>query len=203
MTGTTGRVVLATFNAHKAAELSVLLRLPGLEFVPLSGFPAAGPVEEDGGTLEENAAKKARAATLATGLWALADDTGLEVRALGGAPGVHSARYAGEGCSFSDNNAKLLRALEGLPAGARSARFRCVMALSSPGGLVETAEGSLEGFILAAPRGAGGFGYDPLFLPAGLDRTLAELTPGEKNELSHRSAAVRAIRPLLGRLAGA
>lgn len=195
------KIVVATFNRHKAAELSALLSLPGLEFVPLSDFPGAGPVEEDGETLEANALKKARSAAAATGLRALADDTGLEVEALGGAPGVYSARYAGEGCSYADNNARLLRALEGVPPEARRASFRCVIALCSPDGSAVTAEGRVRGRILEEPRGADGFGYDPLFLPDGESLSFAELPAEEKNSMSHRSAAVRNILPRLEKLA--
>ncbi|MDT8286367.1 MAG: RdgB/HAM1 family non-canonical purine NTP pyrophosphatase [Elusimicrobiales bacterium] len=195
------KIVVATANRHKAAELSALLSLPGLEFVPLSDLPGAGPVEEDGETLEQNALKKARAAAAAAGLWALADDTGLEVEALGGAPGVYSARYAGEACSYADNNAKLLRALDGVPAGARRAAFRCVMALCSPDGRAVTAEGRVPGRILEAPRGADGFGYDPLFLPDGSASSFAELSSEKKNSMSHRHAAVRNILPYLEKLA--
>ncbi len=195
------KIVVATFNRHKAAELSALLSLPGLEFVPLADFPGAGPVEEDGETLEANALKKARSAADATGLPALADDTGLEVEALGGAPGVYSARYAGEACSYRDNNAKLLRALEGVPPEARRASFRCVIALCSPDGSAVTAEGRVRGRILEEPRGADGFGYDPLFLPDGASLSFAELSAEEKNSMSHRSAAVRNILPRLEKLA--
>lgn len=194
------KIVIATANRHKAAELASLLSCPGIEFVPLSDFPGAGPVEEDGATLEENALKKARSAAAATGLRALADDTGLEVEALGGAPGVYSARYAGEGRSYADNNDKLLRALEGFPPAARRAAFRCVIALCSPDGSAVTAEGSVRGRILEAPRGEGGFGYDPLFLPEGLGLSFAELSAGEKNKISHRSAAVRNMLPNLEKL---
>lgn len=201
MRKTPRKIVVATANRHKAAELSALLTSPGLEFVPLSDFPGAGPVEEDGETLEQNALKKARAAAAATGLWALADDTGLEVEALGGAPGVYSARYAGETCSYADNNAKLLRALDGVPAEARRAAFRCVMALCFPDGRAVTAEGRAPGRILETPRGADGFGYDPLFLPDGSDSSFAELPPEKKNSMSHRHAAVRNILPHLEKLA--
>lgn len=201
MRKTPKKIVVATANRHKAAELAALLSLPGLEFVPLSDFPAAGPVEEDGETLEENALKKARSAAAAAGLPALADDTGLEVEALGGAPGVYSARYAGEGRSYQDNNAKLLRALEGVPAEARRASFRCVMALCFPDGPSVTAEGRIAGRILEAPRGADGFGYDPLFLPDGSGASFAELAAEEKNAISHRRAAVRNMLPHLEKLA--
>ena len=197
----TQTIVLATRNRHKLRELRELM--PGLESIEmkmLDEFPGAPEVTEDGVTLEENAAKKAKSAALSCRLWALADDTGLEVDALGGAPGVYSARYAGGDCSYAANNLKLVAGLSGLPAEKRTARFRCVMALASPGGSVITVEGRLEGRIALSLSGTGGFGYDPLFLPAGSDKTLAELTPAGKNALSHRAAAVRKIEPYLARL---
>ena len=190
-------VVVATRNAHKVGEIKALL--PGLDIVfkPLSYFSGAPEVEEDGSTLAENAVKKARSAALHCGFRALADDTGLFVDALDGAPGIYAARYAGPDCSFSDNNAKLLKALSGLPPEKRTAEFRCVIALAPISGQVITVEGRLKGSIATALYGGGGFGYDPLFLPAGGARTLAELSPPEKNAMSHRAAAVRKIAPYL------
>ncbi len=196
----TQTVVLATRNRHKLGEILELLPGLKLELKTLDDFPGAPDVVEDGGTLEENAARKAKSAALFCGLWAIADDTGLEVAALGGAPGVYSARYAGPGCSYGDNNLKLMAELSGLPPEKRAARFRCVMALSSPTGLVIMVEGRLEGRIAPAPSGANGFGYDPLFLVAASGKTLAELTPAEKNAVSHRAAAVGKIEPYLKRL---
>lgn len=196
----TRTVVLATRNKHKLGEILELLPGFKLDMKTLDDFPGAPDVEEDGATLEENAAKKAKSAALFCGLWAIADDTGLEVDALGGAPGVYSARYAGPACSYRDNNLKLLAELAGLPPEKRAARFRCVMALSSPTGSVIIVEGRLEGRIASVPSGVNGFGYDPLFLVAGAGKTLAELTPGEKNAVSHRAAAVRNIDPYLKRL---
>ncbi|MFA6433668.1 MAG: RdgB/HAM1 family non-canonical purine NTP pyrophosphatase [Elusimicrobiales bacterium] len=193
-------VVLATRNRHKLGELLALIPGLELEFRTLADFPGAPEVVEDGKTLEENAVKKAGSAALFCGLWALADDTGLEVDALGGAPGVYSARYAGPGRSYADNNLKLLAELDGVPPGRRTARFSCVMALASPGGPVTTVEGRLEGVIALAAFGANGFGYDPLFVAAGQEKTLAELAPEEKNALSHRAAAVRKMEPYLRRL---
>jgi XTP/dITP diphosphohydrolase len=193
-------VVLATRNRHKLGEFLQLL--PGIkfEFKTLEDFPGAPEVVEDGETLEENAVKKAKSAALFCGLWALADDTGLKVDALGGAPGVYSARYSGAKASYADNNVKLLSELSGLPPEKRTARFCCVMALASPAGSVIKVEGRLEGSIAAAPSGGNGFGYDPLFIVAGLGKTLAELAPCEKNILSHRAAAVKKIKPYLDRL---
>jgi len=190
-------LVLATFNRHKLAEIRAIL--PGLtpELRALSDFPGAVPAEEDGETLEANALKKALAAARFTGLPALADDTGLEVDALGGAPGVRSARYAGEKAASADNNAKLLSALSGVPPEGRAARFACVTALALPSGVVRISRGVLEGRIAAAPRGGAGFGYDPLFEVAGGQRTLAELSESEKNAVSHRAAALNGLLPAL------
>jgi XTP/dITP diphosphohydrolase len=190
------RLVLATRNAHKAAEISRLLDGSGVVCGSLDLFPGMGEVVEDRATLEGNAAKKAVETAAHCGIWALADDTGLEVAALGGAPGVYSARWAGPGCTYADNCRKLERELTGVCAARRGARFRTVMALSSPDGRVESAEGALEGAIAISPRGAGGFGYDSLFqLPDG--RTLAELSEDDKNAISHRGRALRAILPRL------
>ncbi len=193
-------LVIATFNRHKLEEISAIL--PGLRAVlkALSDFPGASPAVEDGLTLEENAVKKALQAARFTGLPALADDTGLEVDALGGAPGVRSARYAGESADGAANNALLLSALAGVPAERRSARFACVTALALPGGGVKTSRGTLEGRIAEAPRGENGFGYDPLFLVGSGPRTLAEMSAAEKNALSHRAAALRGLLPDLLRL---
>ena len=196
------RLVLATRNAHKVAEIAALLEGTGVECATLDAFPGVKEVVEDRDTLEGNAEKKAVETALACGSWALADDTGLEVEALGGAPGVYSARWSGPGCSYADNCAKLLKETAGLPDSKRGARFRTVMALSDPAGKIQTAEGVLAGSIAEAPRGDGGFGYDPLFrLPDG--RTLAELPLKEKNSLSHRGRALRAILPRLRAIAAA
>ncbi len=187
------RFVVATFNRHKAAELHALLALPGVTLVPLADWPGATPPEEDGDTLLANARIKARAAVALTGLPAIADDTGLEVDALAGAPGVHAARYAGAGASYADNVAKLLRELARVPASSRRARFRTVCVAAWPDGREVHAEGELEGVITASPRGTNGFGYDPVFVPAGKTRTYAELTDSEKHAMSHRARAVRAL----------
>ena len=193
------RLVLATRNIHKVAEISRLLE-GRVECATLDAYPGVPEVVEDRDTLEGNAEKKAVETARATGSWALADDTGLEVEALGGAPGVYSARWAGPGCSYADNCAKLLRELAGVTPARRRAAFRTVMALSDPSGKTEYVEGRLDGAIALAPSGANGFGYDPLFaLPDG--RTLAELDADEKNALSHRGRALRAILPRLQALA--
>ena len=198
-------IVVATKNPHKLEEiLDILVGLP----FELRGAAAAGlpDVVEDLPTLEGNARKKASEAARRTGSFALADDTGLEVDALSGAPGVHSARYAGPGATYALNCEKLLGALAGVPAGRRTARFRCVIALCAPPAErfeLTLCEGVLEGSIAEAPRGEHGFGYDPLFLvkddPRG--RTLAELTAREKNRISHRGRALAKLRETLEAIA--
>ena len=182
------KILIASRNAHKIQEIREIFDLPGVEWVSTAEFPDLHDVVEDGDTFEANALKKATELARATGLWALADDSGLEVTALGNAPGVYSARYAGEPCSHANNNAKLLRELAGKTD--RSARFRCVAALSDPTGRAETVSGSCPGRIVDALRGAQGFGYDPLFVPDGYDRTFAEMGNAQKNQLSHRGRAL-------------
>jgi XTP/dITP diphosphohydrolase len=191
------RIVLATANPDKAREIAALL--DGFEVVPR---PASIPdVEETGATLDENARLKARAVRGAIGEPAVADDTGLEVEALDGAPGVFSARFAGPAATYADNVDKLLAALEGLPADARRARFRTVAVASLSDGRELSAEGAVEGVITDARRGAGGFGYDPVFVPDDGDgRTFAEMTFAEKQAISHRARAFSALAALLGAL---
>ena len=193
------RVVLASFNPGKLAELSALLEPAGLRVVSQDAF-GIEPVEETALTFVENALIKARAACAATGLPALADDSGVVVNALEGAPGVHSARYAGGGASDADNVAKLLEALEGVAPPERGAAFVCAIVYlrhaRDPCPIV--CEGIWEGRILDAPRGAGGFGYDPVFFIETLGRSAAELSRAEKNAVSHRG---QALAQLLDRLA--
>ena len=184
------KLVLATRNRHKLEEIQAILRLPGLEVCSALDFPEIPDVVEDGLTFLENAAKKARALAQASGFWALADDSGLEVDALGGAPGIYSARYAGEPTDSAANNRKLLEALRG--QAVRTARFRCVLALSGPDGPVRNVEGVCEGTIAEAEAGCGGFGYDPLFIPAGYAVSFAEMEPELKNRISHRALAFAA-----------
>ena len=193
-------LVLATRNPHKVTEMSALLDGLPVRVLSCRDLPGVPDVVEDAPTLEGNAVKKARAVCAATGLPALADDTGLEVEFLGGAPGVLSARYAGEPPSYENNNRKLLAALDGVPASERRAVFRCVVALAVPALGVRTVEGRTEGRILERPRGEAGFGYDPLFLPAGHERTYAEMPADEKNLVSHRGKAMRAARALIKEL---
>lgn len=182
------RLVAATKNTDKAREVGAVLAAvaPWVELVEGAEWP---DVEESGDTLEANALLKARAVAAATGLPALADDTGLEVAALGGAPGVHTARYAGPGAGYAANRRALLLALEGVAD--RRARFRTVVALVMPGGETLLAEGVLEGHIATAERGSGGFGYDPVFEVEGL--TLSELGEDHKNRISHRARALAAL----------
>jgi XTP/dITP diphosphohydrolase len=187
------RLVIATFNRDKLAELAALLDRPDLELTSLADVPGAIAPEETGSTLVENARIKARAAHALTGLPALADDTGLEVDALDGAPGVHAARYAGPGARYPDNVRKLLDALAGVPRQRRTARFRTVCVAILGDGREQVAEGVLEGRIALSPRGDQGFGYDPVFELDDAGTTLAELNAKEKNRISHRARAVRAM----------
>lgn len=192
-------LVLATRNRHKAQELASLLSDLGISIRTMDAFPQVPDVIEDGKTCEANAIKKARAVSRATGLLAVADDTGLEVDALGGQPGVYAARYAGEHVTYEDNWRKLLRELSGVPHDRRTARFITVAAIASPSGEVQVAEGQLQGVITEEPAGAQGFGYDPVFLVPTLGKTLAELSPDEKNRISHRAKAFAQVREILGR----
>ncbi len=194
------KLILATRNVHKIEELSAMLSDLNVELLSFRDFPDLPEVVEDGETLEDNAIKKAREISQATGLPALADDTGLEVAALGGAPGVISARYAGEACSYDDNNRKLIHELEGVPDEERKAAFRCVVALAVPGGEVMTVEGRTDGVILREPRGDMGFGYDPIFLPNGHTLSYAEMSQDEKNTVSHRGRALEKARELIARV---
>lgn len=186
------KLILATRNRHKLEEIRTLFNLPGLELSSALDRPEIPDVEEDGTTFEANAIKKAATLARATGCWALADDSGLEVDALGGAPGVYSARYAGEPVSYPANNAKLLKALEGVTN--RRARFRCVVALSSPSGKARTVDGRCEGRIIHKLRGTQGFGYDPLFVPEGFEKTFAEMEADAKHAVSHRGRALQKAR---------
>ncbi len=188
---------LATRNPHKTAELIELL---GPDFAPqdLRGHPEIGEIAEDGTTFAENACLKAIAVSRQLPGLALADDSGLEVDSLGGAPGIFSARYAGAGATDAANRRKLREALAKLaPPASRRARFRCVLALAQAGTILATFAGTVEGEIVRPERGAAGFGYDPLFQPDGFDRTFAELSAVEKNRVSHRAAAVAELRDFL------
>ncbi len=186
-------IVLATRNAGKIRELSAMLQTFDLDVKGLAEFPYIGEIEETGVTFLENARIKARAVAQATGLVAVADDSGLEVDALGGAPGVYSARYAGEQGDDEANNAKLLQELAHVPEEKRAARFRCVMVASAPNGAELAADAAWEGRIALAPAGGNGFGYDPLFYLPEHGCTSAQLSKEDKNAQSHRGQALRQL----------
>ncbi len=221
------RVLLATRNQGKVKEFTKLFgSVPGLEIVSLDSLPPLPEVVEDGDTFEQNAAKKARQLAQAAGMPALADDSGLEVDALDGAPGVFSARFAGPGATDADNNHKLLSLMADVPDARRTARFRCVLALATPDSPNQMAappatppdgtcdgwvrhqdtahqcwlhleDGACEGRVVREPRGDHGFGYDPIFVPEGHTRTMAELAPEQKNLISHRARAAQQMAEFL------
>ncbi|MEW6040601.1 MAG: XTP/dITP diphosphatase [Elusimicrobiota bacterium] len=186
------KLVIATNNKDKFREINAILKETlgsRLKIISLSDFNIP-PVIEDGKTLKENAVKKANEVSRATGLITLAEDTGLEVDYLNGEPGVYSARYAGPGKSYSDNNKKLLSKLKGIPFEKRTAQFRCVAAIVFPDGDIQTAEGIIKGTLTDKERGTAGFGYDPVFLVPEYNKTFAELPLETKNKISHRSKAI-------------
>lgn len=193
-------LVLATRNAGKVRELRDLLGGLPLRIASLEDFAGVPLISEEAPSLEENAAAKAWAACRFTGSVALGEDTGLEVGALGGAPGARAARYCGPGLTDGERVACLLGALAGVPEGQRAARFRCAVAIAEPRGRHWVVTRECCGAIAQAPRGVHGFGYDPVFLAEGMGRTLAELEPSAKNAVSHRGQAVRAAIPILERL---
>lgn len=190
-------IVIATKNRGKLAEFAKAFAGLPVQVLSLDACGEVPEAVEDGDTFAANARKKAQHYLRHTGKACLADDSGLEVDALGGAPGVFSARYAGEGAGDAANNAKLLAALAEVPAPQRTGRFRCALALAFPDGRCLEADGTVEGLILAAPQGEGGFGYDPLFLAPQLGKSFAELTLPEKNAISHRGRAIAAMAQLL------
>ena len=190
-------LVLATRNRHKVIELVALLGDLDIKIRTLDEFPGAPEVVEDGDTCEANAVKKARAIAEFTGLSAVADDTGLEVDALDGRPGIYAARYAGEDATYEDNCRKLLRELMGVPREQRTARFLTVAAIALPSGEIRVAQGTLDGVIAEEASGTLGFGYDPVFLIPELGKTLAQLSANEKNRISHRAKAFTQARDLL------
>jgi XTP/dITP diphosphohydrolase len=190
------RLVVATRNAHKVREILRIGADWPVEWLTHERLDWPD-VEESGVTYLENALLKARAVARATGEAALADDSGIEVDALGGSPGPRSARYAGEGASDEENLRALLRAVAGVPGSGRAARYRAVAAVVWPDGREAHAEGICEGALRAKPVGTGGFGYDPIFEPAGWDRTMAQLAPEEKDRISHRGRALRGLKELL------
>lgn len=188
------KILLATANRGKIKEIKHILEGLDIEIVTLDDYPGLRLPPEDGSTFRENALVKARAAASETGVAALADDSGLEVDFLGGLPGIRSARYAGDGASDRDNWLKLLKELEGVGREKRRARFRCAVALVWPDGAEEVFEGSFEGVISEEPKGTHGFGYDPVFFIPGMKKTAAELTPDEKNSVSHRAKALEKLK---------
>ena len=205
MAGPSGKLVFATRNKGKIAELSGLVNPLGLEVISAAELNAPD-VEEDGDTFEANATKKAREVARATGLPALADDSGLNVDALNGAPGVYSARFAGPDATDADNNRLLLERLQGVPSDRRRAHFFCAMAFADPNGAlgeaVEVTQGRCHGVILEELRGVGGFGYDPLFFVPDHNKTFAELGAGIKNTISHRAMAMSHMQIFLRRYFG-
>ena len=191
------RIALATRNEHKLIEITRICADWPVQWVTIRDPNRFPDVEETGETYLDNAALKTRAVADALGIPAIADDSGIEVDALGGRPGPRSARFAGPDATDGRNLAELIRSVRGIPAAGLTARYRCVAAFAEPGDEVISAEGLCEGTITTRPRGAGGFGYDPIFLPVGWDRTMAELAPDEKDRISHRGRAFRALRALL------
>ena len=190
------KLVLATHNSHKQREMNTILSHLGIIIVGLDDFPQIGDIEETGSTLLENSLIKARTVHKITGLPALADDTGLEVDALDGAPGVFSARYAGNDSSYEDNVNKLLFELQDLPLEKRSARFKTVISFVD-GNAELLSEGVIQGIITLSSRGAKGFGYDPVFQPNSYDKTFAEMGQNEKNLISHRAIALEKMKKIL------
>ena len=191
------KLVLATHNKDKCKEMQQLLQAYPLEVLSLDSFPQIGEIIEDGSTLEENALIKAREIYARTGFSSWADDTGLEVEYLNGAPGVYSARFAGENCSYKDNVNKLLQSLDGVNQSRRNAIFRTVIAFVDENRELST-EGYVEGSISTRAKGVGGFGYDPVFYVPELEKTYSEMTITEKNQISHRGKAIRNMIKLLG-----
>jgi XTP/dITP diphosphohydrolase len=191
------KLVLATNNLHKIREIKEILSDLDVEIITRDSYPDFPEVEETGTSLEENAELKARAIFEFTGLPSMADDSGLEVDPLGGEPGVNSARYAGPGCTFADNNRKLLAALEGVPEQKRTAHFRCVIAICFSNDDLQFAEGRIDGQITTDARGREGFGYDPVFEITYLKQTFAEMPAELKNSMSHRGRAVQKARTII------
>jgi XTP/dITP diphosphohydrolase len=193
------RIAIATRNQHKLQELERICADWPVAWLTANdqATPAFPQAEETGDTYLVNASLKARAVAAALGLPAVADDSGIEVDALGGRPGVRSARYAGEHATDEENLRELLRALKGVPSGGRTARYRCLAVISSPDGEIASAEGICEGTLVRRLRGTGGFGYDPVFVPAGWEQTMAELAPGDKDRISHRGKAFRTLRGII------
>jgi XTP/dITP diphosphohydrolase len=194
------RIAIASRNPGKIREIRSICADWPVEWITADEHQGPWPnVEETGASYLENARLKARAVAPSVGVPALADDSGIEVDALGGAPGPRSARYAGEQATDEQNLRMLMRAVAGVPAAGRTARYRCVALLAWPDGREEWADGTCEGSLVSKPRGTGGFGYDPIFVPAGWEQTMAELPPEEKDRISHRGRAFRALKELVDR----
>jgi len=196
-------LLIATRNSKKKRELQTILGSWDVKLLSLDDIEEMPEIEEDGATFTENATKKAKTISALSGLITLADDSGLEVDALGGAPGIFSARFAGIDADDEKNNRKLLTLMQDIKEVNRSARFVCVIAIATPEGIVQTAQGVCTGKIELARRGQGGFGYDPLFIPSGFSESLAELSDAEKNKISHRGKALQEAKPLLQQILGA
>ena len=191
------KLVLGSRNLGKIKEFQALLKGENLILLSWQDFPYPFSVKEDGKTFQENALKKAKTTARITGEIAIADDSGLEVDFLNQRPGILSARYAGPKANEEDNNAKLLQELKGVPLSKRRARFVCAIVICTPEGNWDWVEGECRGIITESPRGDQGFGYDPIFFVPELGKTFAELSPEEKNRISHRARAVEKLRPLL------
>lgn len=199
------KILVATTNPGKISELRAMLaELDSVEWLSLDSFPSAVEVEEDGDTFEENSAKKAMVYAKQTGLWTVADDSGLVIDALGGAPGVNSARFSGEKTVNDDgtlidhrNIEKVLGLMQEVPKVERTCRFVCCITLASPQKVLLQTRGTLEGVITTEKLGTGGFGYDPIVYVPNLDKTVAQLSRKQKNEISHRSCAIKKLKPLL------
>ncbi len=194
-------LVLATRNKDKIREIKNILRGLPVKLFSVQDYPGTPEVEEDGKTLQENAIKKAATIARFTGKWALADDTGLEVAALDGAPGVYAARFAGPDCRYIDNNRKILRLMVGLPRSRRRAQFKCVIALADPKGKTKTVLGIINGYIGLEMKGKHGFGYDPVFVVPEYNKTFAQLGLKTKNKISHRALALEKMKKVLTLLA--
>ena len=200
------KILIATTNPGKVAELRAMLEAD-VEWLSLKKFPNIAEIEEDGRTFTENACKKALGYAKATGLWTIADDSGLVIDALDGGPGIESARFSGEKSNQSDktlvdhrNIAKVLRLLEGVPEKKRTARFVCSLCVASPDEILIETQGQLDGIITEKEMGENGFGYDPIFFVPNLNKTVAQLTSEEKNAVSHRGNAIKKLKPLLEKL---
>ena len=194
------KLLVATRNPKKKKELKILLKDLKITVVTLHGFKNAPHIKEDGKTFTENAAKKAVTIAGYTGLLTLADDSGLEVEALGGAPGIFSARFSGKGANDLKNNKKLLRLLKGAPERKRRARFVCAIAIAWEGKILKIIRAAISGYITDSRRGSCGFGYDPVFIPTGYKKTFAQLGPEVKNKISHRAKALLKTKKFLSKI---